>query len=346
MNGIRLDHPAVVVNDLVKHYPNGTEAVQGVSFTVHAGEIVGVVGPNGAGKSTTLNVLATLLSPTSGDARVYGVSVRDRDAVRPLLAVALQVTGLDPLMSVTGHFGMHAALYGIPPSTARTRSRELIDAFQLGPFRDRPAGALSGGMQRRLSLAVALMHEPRVVIFDEPTVGLDPTLKRTVWELLEAQRAAGLAVVFSTHDMNEAEQLCQRIELMSKGRIVASGTPAELKTRAGGGVLSVRTRVDAATAARAIGDAIARGVLPCDTRVLADGDVLRIQAELTDPAFVPLLTVVLERVGASIVELQWGHGSLDDVFTQLTGAAVGEEPLVGVTVEHGVHARRRRGVRR
>lgn len=331
--------PAIAVDQLAKRYPDGTDAVSGVSFSVAPGEIVGLVGPNGAGKSTTLNMLATLITPTSGDARVFGVSVRDRARVRPLLGVALQVTGLDPLMSVDDHFQVHAALHGIRGREAGPRTAELLDVFQLGSVRRRRTGELSGGTQRRLSLALSLLHGPRAIVFDEPTVGLDPNLRRNVWELLADLRTQGLAVLFSTHYMDEADRLCQRIELMSKGAIVASGTPEQLKARVAGGVLRLRIRDGAERAGEALRLAAARGLIPDRGRCAVDGSLIEVRTELGESsvnAFVALLT----EFGISVADLHWGPGSLDDVFTQLAESTADESQVPAVTMEHRALARR------
>jgi ABC-2 type transport system ATP-binding protein len=329
---------AIVVRDLVKHYADGTNAVRGVSFGVAAGEIVGLVGPNGAGKSTTLNMLATLIAPTSGEAHVFGVPVSDRARVRPLLGVALQATGLDPLMSVDDHFAVHAALYGMRPKATRARADRLLEVFQLGGVRGRKAGELSGGTQRRLSLALSLLHDPKAIIFDEPTVGLDPNLRRAVWELLEDLRAQGLAVLFSTHYMDEADRLCQRIELISKGEIVASGTPAELTAKVAGGVLRVRVHADPGRTAEALEAAAARGQVPPGGYTVRD-DRVEIAGELGDVP-VNALVALLAEFGVEVVDLHWGHGSLDDVFTRLAESTMDESQLPAVTMEHRALARR------
>jgi ABC-2 type transport system ATP-binding protein len=336
--------PAIVAEHLEKRYRNGVHATRGVSLAVLPGEIVGVVGPNGAGKSTTLNILATLIRPSSGDARICGVSIRNRAAVRPLIGVALQSAGLDPLMSVKDHFEVHAALYGISPRTFRGRSSELIDMFELGPYDDRKAGTLSGGTRRRLSLALAVMHEPRVIILDEPTVGLDPGLRRAVWELLERLRRREMAVILSTHQMDEADYLCQRIELMSQGRIVASGTPDDLKASVSTGVLRLRTVAGADVLANAVAATICRGDLPATTKVEVRGDTVEINVDGVGAHALSLLAQIVKEVNVSIVEVNWGRGSLDDVFTHLAQASFGEEEGMSAPMEYGVHARRgRRG---
>ena len=332
---------AIVIEDLAKRYDAGVEAVRGVSFEVAAGEIVGLLGPNGAGKSTTLNMAATLIPPTSGEAWICGHSISDPPAVRSLLGVALQATGIDPMMSVSRHFDVQAALYRMGPRKARERSDRLIEALDLAAVGNRPAGEVSGGTQRRLSLALALLHEPRAIVFDEPTAGLDPNAKRAVWALLTELRNQGLAVLFSTHYMDEADRLCDRIEMIVDGRIVASGTPAELKARFTAGVLRIRVRDHVEQAARTLRGAISDGFLPPGLQVGIDADVLQVRAELLDPSFLPLMTLLLDQVGANIVDVSWGHGTLDEVFGSLGEPEAGDHDLAAaVTIEHRAHARR------
>jgi ABC-2 type transport system ATP-binding protein len=330
---------AIVVSELTKQYPGGTKAVCGVSFSVAPGEIVGLVGPNGAGKSTTLNMLATLVSPTSGDAQIFGVSIRNRAAVRRLVGVALQTAGLDPLMSADDHFRVHAALYGMRAREARVRAGELLELFELEGVRSRRTGELSGGTQRRLALALSLLHNPKAIIFDEPTVGLDPNLRRAVWDLLRELRARGLAVLFSTHYMDEADSLCQRIELMSKGEIVVSGTPDELKARVATGILRLRVRDPFRRADDALGLATRRGLIPPGGQYSAMDSVIEIRAELADCS-VSALVSLLEEFGVGVADLRWGHGSLDDVFTRLAESTMDESQLQPVTLEHRALARR------
>ncbi|WP_019632742.1 ABC transporter ATP-binding protein [Actinomadura atramentaria] len=330
---------AIEVRSLAKKYADGTDAISDVSFTVAAGEIVGLVGPNGAGKSTTLNILATLIRATSGEASVFGVPVARRAAVRPLLGVALQATGLDPLMTVRDHFAVHGALYAMRPRATAARTAELLAAFELGPMRDRRVGGLSGGTQRRLALALSLLHGPRAIVFDEPTVALDPNLRRAVWELLDDLCARGLAVLFSTHYMDEADRLCHRIELMSKGRIVASGSPDELKARMAHGVLRLRVRDDAGALEDALAAATARGLLPAHEPPLIREQLVEVRAELGEAAL-DALPVLLAEFGVLVVDLHWGHGTLDDVFARLAESTADETDVPAATVEHRALARR------
>lgn len=330
---------AIVAGGLVKRYKDGTYAVRGVSFEVAAGEIVGLVGPNGAGKSSVLNMLATLIVPTAGSARIFGVPLSDRSAVRRLVGIALQASGLDPLMSVSNHFEVHAALYGIPAREARRRSRRLLDDFQLSSVYQRRAGELSGGTQRRLSLALALLHNPKAIIFDEPTVGLDPNVRRDVWEVLENLRAQGLAVLFSTHYMDEADRLCKRIYLMSQGLVVATGSPHELKSRITADSLRLRIHGDPDRAAKALSQAAAGGLLPAQDYYDFQDNVIEVKTEVSGSSLSPLVSL-LEDAGIAVADLHWGHGTLDDVFTQLATSTADETQLPAVTMEHRALARR------
>jgi len=229
----------IVARGLTKVYRSGVVAATDISFRVGPGEIVGVVGPNGAGKSTTLNMVATLTAPTSGTATVCGIPVERSSDIRPLIGVALQEAGLDPLLSVRGHFEVQAAMYRVDRGLLERRFGELVDRFDLGRYVAEPAGALSGGTQRRLSLALALVHDPRVVIFDEPSAGLDPFSRRRLWEVLKALANDGRAILFSTHYLDEADALCRRLLLIDRGSVVAQGSPSDLKASVGPGSLRI-----------------------------------------------------------------------------------------------------------
>jgi ABC-2 type transport system ATP-binding protein len=224
---------AVHAEALVKHYPNKTgdiEAVRGVDLTVHAGEVFGFLGPNGAGKSTTVRMLTTLLTVTSGSARVAGVDVAsDPDEVRRRIGVALQEAGLDPRQSGRELIVLQARLFGLSPSEASARAEELLQLVELEDAADRRIKGYSGGMKRRLDLASALVHEPAVLFLDEPTTGLDPASRLTIWDELRRINERGTTVFLTTQYLEEADQLCDRIAIIDDGRIVREGTPASLK---------------------------------------------------------------------------------------------------------------------
>jgi ABC-2 type transport system ATP-binding protein len=226
---------AIVVDGLAKRYPNGTEAVRGISFHVRAGEVFGILGPNGAGKSTTMGMLGTLVRPTGGNATVAGFDIADHPHdVRRRIGFALQEVGVDDLATGRELLVLHARLHGLSRREATRRAGLLLDLVGLSEAADRRMAEYSGGMQRRADLASALIHLPPVLFLDEPTEGLDPHGRSAIWETLERlNEALGMTVVLTTHYMEEADRLCDRIAIVDHGRIVVEGTPVELKRAAG-----------------------------------------------------------------------------------------------------------------
>src|SRR3954447_23805192 len=225
--------PAVQAKNLIKHFPSRTgtvEAVRGVDLTVRAGEVFGFLGPNGAGKSTTVRMLTTLLSITSGTARVAGLDVAaEPDAVRRRIDVALQEAGLDPRQTGRELLVLQGRLFGLSPQAAVERTEELLELVELEDAADRGIKTYSGGMKRRLDLASALVHEPDVLFLDEPTTGLDPASRLTVWEEVRRINARGTTVFLTMQYLEEADQLCERLAIIDVGVIVREGTPRELK---------------------------------------------------------------------------------------------------------------------
>ncbi len=225
--------PAVLAEGLVKHYTGreGTvEAVRGVDLKVSAGEVFGFLGPNGAGKSTTVRMLTTLLTITSGRAEVAGVDIaKDPDGARRKIGVALQEAGLDPRQTGRELLVLHGRLFGLGSAAAARRAQELLELVDIEDAADRKIKGYSGGMQRRLDLAAALVHEPEVLFLDEPTTGLDPASRLTVWEELRRINALGTTVFLTTQYLEEADQLCDRLAIIDGGLIVREGTPRRLK---------------------------------------------------------------------------------------------------------------------
>ena len=227
------DTPSVQAEGLVKNYTGrgGTvEAVRGVDLNVRAGEVFGFLGPNGAGKSTTVRMLTTLLTITSGSARVAGVDVASEpDEVRRRIGVALQEAGLDPRQSARELLILQGRLFGLSPRESAARAEQLLELVELEDAADRRIKGYSGGMKRRLDLASALMHEPEVLFLDEPTTGLDPASRLTVWDEVRRINERGTTVFLTTQYLEEADALCDRLAIIDDGRIVRQGTPDELK---------------------------------------------------------------------------------------------------------------------
>jgi len=220
---------AVLVDDLVVRFDE-IEAVGGVSFAIAPGEVFGLLGPNGAGKTTTIRVLTTLLPPTSGRALVAGRDVvRDGLAVRREIGYVPQAISIDGALTAWENLEFYGRVTGVPKHERRERIAQAVEAMDLGSFLDRLGRTLSGGMLRRLEIATALLNRPQVLFLDEPTVGLDPTARRLVWERLEILREeAGTTLLVTTHQMDEAERQCNRIAIMDFGSLAAQGTPDEL----------------------------------------------------------------------------------------------------------------------
>jgi ABC-2 type transport system ATP-binding protein len=221
--------PALEIGGLFKRYPTGTEALRGVSLDIAAGEFFGLLGPNGAGKSTLIHCTTGLARPTSGEIRVFGHdAIDDYEQARVAVGLAPQELNLDWFLTVEETLDYHAGYFGIPKRQRRERAGELLDAFSLVAKRDERVRTLSGGMKRRLVLARALMHRPRLLILDEPTAGVDVELRLELWQYVQRINAEGTTILLTTHYLEEAEQLCDRIAFINEGQIVAQGTSAEL----------------------------------------------------------------------------------------------------------------------
>src|SRR3954467_3787920 len=222
---------AIEVNDLVKVFKKGPRAVDGIDLRVEEGEIYGFLGPNGAGKSTTVHVLTTLIPPTAGTALVAGYDVSRHGAeVRAAIGAALQEAALDPFLTAREHMRLQTALHGLPKQERVRRGDELIERVGLADAADRKVGGYSGGMKRRLDLALALVHGPRILFLDEPTTGLDVQSRTALWEEVDRlARIDGVTVFLTTQYLEEADRLADRVGIIDHGKIVAEGTPATLK---------------------------------------------------------------------------------------------------------------------
>src|SRR5271167_4748864 len=225
--------PAIVVSDLVKRFGD-VEAVRGVNFEVQSGEVFGFLGPNGAGKSTTINMLCTLVRPSAGSASVAGHDVvTERDEVRRNIGLVFQDTTLDGYLTAEENLRLHAELYGVPRELVRERMRQVMEMVGLWERRDSLVNTFSGGMKRRLEIARGLLHSPRVLFLDEPTVGLDPQTRSSIWRYIRELKAReDITIFLTTHYMDEAEY-CDRIAIMDQGRIIVLDTPEALKASVG-----------------------------------------------------------------------------------------------------------------
>src|SRR6476469_1271997 len=282
--------PAIVVEGLQRSFDE-VLAVQGVDLTVEEGEIYGFLGPNGAGKTTTVRMLTTLLLPTGGRATVAGHDVvKQARAVRATIGVALQEAALDPLMTGRELIRLQATLQGLPGAAGKQRADDLLDRVDLAAAADRGVGTYSGGMQRRLDLAAALVHEPRVLFRDEPTTGLDPVSRKTIWEELRALNDEGTTVFLTTQYLEEADQLADNVGIIDRGRIVAEGTPASLNASIGNPHIRLTLEEGPIAEAERVCAAVGRLLPPTDCKtVLVEvpngaADIPRVVRALDDAA--------------------------------------------------------------
>jgi ABC-2 type transport system ATP-binding protein len=305
---------AVEARSLTRTFKGGVEAVRGIDLSVARGEVFGFLGPNGAGKTTTVRMLCTLLPPTGGSASVAGIDVvADPAEVRRRIGVALQEIGLDPVQTGRELLELQCGLYGITGPAARTRAAELLDLVGLTDAADRRTKTYSGGMKRRLDLASALVHEPAVLFLDEPTTGLDPASRLTVWEEVRRINAAGTTVFLTTQYLEEADQLCDRVAIIDGGTIVAEGTPELLKAETGHDVVTLSLDgADPSATELAVGD------LPGLERVVANAEVLALYVE-DGPGSIAEIVRRLERGSIRIGAITASRPSLDDAFLQATG---------------------------
>ena len=305
---------AIETHDLAREFEGGIKAVDGVDLEVAAGEIYGFLGPNGAGKTTTVRMLTTLLQPTGGRAIVAGFDVaKDPGAVRRKIGVALQEAALDPLMTGRELLELQAVLHGIPKRETRNKSRWLLERVGLTLAADRRVGTYSGGMRRRLDLASALVHTPEVLFLDEPTTGLDPVSRKAIWEEVRKLNQEGTTVFLTTQYLEEADQLADRVGIISGGKLVAEGTPQALKAEVGQPHLELRLVDQQGNEARA------EAILGRFGRSLPARDgILMVEVERGSSEIGPII-VALSREGLDVESLDLVQPTLDDVFVQQTG---------------------------
>lgn len=316
--------PAVEARDLVKTYPGDVTALSGMDITVEAGTVFGLLGPNGAGKSTTVKILTTLARPDSGTATVAGHDVlRHPDRVRRAIGVVAQRSGADPVATGRENLRLQGRLYGLRGAALTRRVDELLDRFDLADAAQRVVKGYSGGMQRRLDVALGLVHRPEVLFLDEPTTGLDPEARTAMWE--EIARLAGdegLTILLTTHYLEEADRLAERIAIVDRGRVVVEGTPDDLKGELRGDAVHLELR-EAVGGGAASPLRHALGGLPGVHEILIDGR--RVSARADDgAAAVPALLAALERAGAAVASATVARPSLDDVYLRYAGRRFSE----------------------
>jgi ABC-2 type transport system ATP-binding protein len=326
------DTPAISVNHLVKRYAKSkANAVDDVSFDVKRGEIFGLLGPNGAGKTTTIGVLTTAILPTGGSASIMDIDVaREPIEVKQRIAVVPQQSNLDRSLKVREILTFHAAYHGVSKKARETLADRLLNELGLGERKNEKVNRYSGGMAQRLMIARALMHEPDVLFLDEPTNNLDPQSRLFLWERIRALNAAGLTILLTTHDMEEADKLCDRIAVMDHGKILVNNTPAELKKMIPGGTsLEVRASApveeQAAVRERILSALNSLGgvkkVETLDDKgegTDANSLVFRIYADAANTLIGPAAGAVLA-AGAEVRDLSVKQPTLEEVFIFLTG---------------------------
>jgi ABC-2 type transport system ATP-binding protein len=306
---------AIEASSLSKTYKGGVRALDGLSFAVEAGTIFGLLGPNGAGKSTAVKILTTLSRADSGEARVAGLDVgRDAERVRRSIGVVAQKPGLDPDATGRENLEMQAELYGLMGTARRARVDQLLERLGLAAAAGRLAKTYSGGMQRRLDVALGLVHRPQVLFLDEPTTGLDPEARAELWQ--EIERLAGeeeMTILLTTHYLEEADRLAAELAIVDNGRIVAQGTPDDLKSELRGDTVQVEL-VESAN-----GDAVHAVSQVAGVGELAfEGRLLRARAA-NGAAAIPSVITALERSGLAVASATIARPSLDDVYLRHTG---------------------------
>jgi ABC-2 type transport system ATP-binding protein len=302
--------PAIVVEGLAKSFDE-VEAVRGVDFEVASGEVFGFLGPNGAGKSTTINMLCTLAKPTAGRATVAGYDVvRERDDVRRHIGLVFQDPTLDGYLSAYENLRLHAELYGVERSLVEPRMKQVLEMVGLWDRKDSPVATFSGGMRRRLEIARGLMHSPRVLFLDEPTIGLDPQTRSSIWSYIELlKETEDITIFMTTHYMDEAE-FCDRIAIMDQGEIVVLDTPAALKASVGVDRIMIDTDDDE-TAIRALKE-----------RFAIDAQIAEGSVTFGVPGGAEFVPRLFAELGVPIHSVSVSRPTLDDVFMSYTGSTI------------------------
>jgi ABC-2 type transport system ATP-binding protein len=315
-------HPdlAIEASGLVKNFGD-TCAVDGVDLAVRTGSVYGMLGPNGAGKTTTIRMLATLLKPDSGEARVFGHDiVREADAVRGSVSLTGQLASVDEDLTGQENLVLIGRLLGFKRAGAKARAADLLDAFDLADDAGRQVKNYSGGMRRRLDIAASIVVSPRLIFLDEPTTGLDPRSRNQVWDIVRALVADGTTVLLCTQYLDEADQLADGIAVIDRGTVIAEGTPGQLKASVGSGALHVRL-LDPEHRPEA--ERVLAGALGAPVHLESDPTALSIP--VTDAVRAAEAVAELARAGTPVADFSLGQPSLDEVFLALTGHPAEEE---------------------
>ena len=319
---------AIEAEGLVKTYPGNVRALDGLDLTVEAGTVFGLLGPNGAGKSTTVKILTTLSRPDAGSARVAGLDVAAEPIrVRHAIGVVGQKHGNDPDATGRENLVIQGEFYGLTGGELKRRVAESLERFGLAGAADRRVKTYSGGMQRRLDVAMGLLHRPQVLFLDEPTTGLDPEARAEMWaEIERLAREEGMTILLTTHYLEEADRLASRLAIVDRGRIVARGTPNQLKSELQGDTIQVELADGDGAAARA---ALER--VPAAREVTLEGRTLRARAQ-DGGATVPAVLAALEAHGVRAAAVTLARPSLDDVYLRYAGRAFHQADLDGQEV--------------
>jgi ABC-2 type transport system ATP-binding protein len=313
------DTLAIEANGLVKDFGD-TRAVDGVDLAVRRGSVYGVLGPNGAGKTTTIRMLATLLRPDAGSARVLGHDiVREGDAVRGVVSLTGQMASVDEDLTGRENLILLGRLLGLPRAHAKARADELLEAFGLAEAAGRLVKNFSGGMRRRLDISASIVVTPELLFLDEPTTGLDPRSRNQVWDIIRALAGQGTTILLCTQYLDEADQLAEGIAVIDHGKVIAEGTPAQLKASVGSGALEVRL-LDAEQREEA--EQVLRRTL---RSVHREPDPAGLSAPCADAEQAALAVTELTRAGIGVAGFALGQPSLDEVFLALTGHTAEEQ---------------------
>ena len=306
---------AIEMKNIVKEF-DGIKAVNGISLEIEYGEIFALLGPNGAGKTTTINILATLLQPTKGIALVNGYDViKEAAKVRQSIGIVFQDPSLDDRLTAKENLDIHGRLYHMGKEERQRRIKEVLEMVELEDRANSIVKTFSGGMRRRLEIARGLMHKPRILFLDEPTLGLDPQTRRHIWEYIEKLREEGVTVLLTTHYMEEADYLADRVAIIDKGRIVAEGLPSQLKDSIGGDIIKIKCEDNSKMMKKLISNGF--------DAILVDDEII-VKAKMAEK-IIPKIFAIAN--GIEIKSIMYKEPSLEDVFIHYTGKAYREESV-------------------